>query len=145
MTNNLLKLEENTLILRAPIAMWSDLLEGVDENWEVYPKPAGSVVREDFTILSDDESDEGRRALVTPEMLAAMDPSQWQMLANLTSEVRKEADPLNSIRLMSRMATAFSFARIALPVILSTVAEAAKESSHYPFHQLYYFGQMSLL
>src|SRR2546423_1466313 len=85
------------------------------------------------------------RGQVTPEMRAAMDPSQRQMLANLDSDVRKEADPLNSTRLISRMATAFSFEGIALPLVLSTFAEAAKESSHYPFHWLYESAQMYLL
>jgi hypothetical protein len=144
MTNNHLKLVGGSLTLRAPVAMWAEVLEGIDENYEDWPTPAGMALHEDFTFLSDSESDDVMRGQVTPEMPAGLDPAQRQLLANLENDVRKESDPLNSVRLMSRAATAFSLG-VPLPLILNTIAGAAKKGSPYPFHSIYYFTQMNLI
>jgi hypothetical protein len=123
--------------------LWSDALAGIDENFDDLPVPADMVVPVGWT--SDSDSDEIARRQVTPEMRAGLDPSQRQMLANLGSEVRKETDPSKSMRLMSRMATAISFAGIPVPLVLSTVAEAMKEHDPQPFHELYFCAHMYLL
>lgn len=143
MTNNPPKLVGHSLPLHAPVATWSDVLEGIDENSEDLPIPPHLVLPDGWT--SDSDSDEIARGQVTPEMRAGLNPSQQQILANLDSEVRKEPDPLNSVRLMSRMATAVSFGTISVPLVLSTFAEAAKGHGPQRFHELYHFAHMHLL
>ncbi|MEH2473325.1 hypothetical protein V1281_005489 [Nitrobacteraceae bacterium AZCC 2161] len=143
MTNNPLIVAGHSLSLHAPIAMWSDVLGGIDENLDDLPIPPHLVVDEGWT--SDSDSDEIARGQVTPEIRAGLEPSQREMLANLENEVRKDTDPLNSVQLMARIATAVSFGCIALPLVLSTFAEAAKERDPRPFHDLYHSAHENLI
>ncbi len=141
MTNNALKLLGHSLSV-STFTLWQEVL-GIDKDeLEALPIPAHMVVP-DWDI-SDRDSDEIMRAQVTPEMRAGLEPYQREMLVNLQADVRREKDPFNSARVMSRMATAASYGAIPLPVVLNAFAEAAKEVDTQPFHELYYFAHMHL-
>ncbi|MCK1293419.1 hypothetical protein [Bradyrhizobium sp. 30] len=94
------------------------------------PVPAHVAWPEDGGFFPDDDRDEIYRALVTPEMRGGLEPHQREMLVNFQADVRRENDPFNSERLMSRMATMVSFGAVPLPVILEAFAEAVKDGPH---------------
>jgi hypothetical protein len=142
MTNNPLKPLGDSLSVSTP-TLWPDVLSIDEDEFEGdLPIPAHMALPDDG--FTDSDMDEIMRAQVTPDMRAALKPSQREMLVNLQADVRGEKDPLNSVRLMSRMATAASYGAVPLPVVLTAFAEAVKEFDPQPFHQLYYFAHLHL-
>jgi len=77
-------------------------------------------------------------------MRAGLKPHQLEMLANFRANVQREKNPYNSVRLMSRMATAASYGAVPLPLVLTVFAEAMKEFDPQPFHRRYYDAHMHL-
>ncbi|MFK4536181.1 hypothetical protein ABIA00_004364 [Bradyrhizobium ottawaense] len=146
MTNNRLKIVKHSLSTHADVARWPDVLANLDENFDDLPIPpdiSSRLVPGDW--ISDSDGDEIAHAQATPEMRAGLSRSQRQMLANLDSEVRNEADPLLSARVMARMATLIAFGDIPVPLVLSTFAQAAMGGDPQPFHNQYYFAHLHLL
>jgi hypothetical protein len=109
-------------------ALWSEVFSiDPDELEGDLPVPPHVAWPEDGGFFPDDDCDEIYRALLTPEMRAGLEPHQREMLANLKDDVRREDDPFNSERLMSRMATMASHGAVPLPAVLEVFAEAVKD------------------
>lgn len=109
-------------------ALWSEVLSiDPDELEGDLPVPGHVAWPEDGGFFSDDDCDETYRALLTPEMRAGLEPHQREMLVNLEADVRRENDPFNSERVMSRMATMASHGAVPLPAVLEVFAEAVKD------------------
>ncbi|WFU55713.1 hypothetical protein QA639_40300 [Bradyrhizobium pachyrhizi] len=143
MTNAPLKPVESSLPLHSSSAMWVDALKDVDDDYDNMPIPPHLNMPEGFT--SSEDSDAIARAQVTPEMRAASTSYQREMLANLDAEVRKHADPLNSVHLMARMATMISYGTVPPALAFSTFAQAAMERGSRPFYELYHDAHEQLI